>query len=117
MSLINQKYTTFTKLISSTLKIVKRKEMITSLYQVLSNKEWLDVDAFSVTDFLNEHQKLLREEFVSSSIKTLREYEIKGFPKKEPVPLLLGYCKIEVENSTELTETIEALENVIRAFQ
>lgn len=87
--------------------------MIISLYKVLNTdtQDWSYVHALSITDFLSEYQWAVRENLVYSSIKLLKNYRQKGFPKKETVHLLLGLCSLEIEDSSEMKETIEVLED------
>lgn len=80
------------------------------------SQDWLDVQASNVTSFLTEHKSSLRKQLVSSSIKLLKSYRLKGFPKKGTVHLLLGLCSLEIEDSSELTETIKSLENALESF-
>lgn len=89
--------------------------MIISLYKVLKTdtQDWSYVHAPSITNFLTEYQWALREKLVYSSIKLLKSYRLKGFPQKETVPLLLGLCSLEIEDSSELKETIEVLEDLL----
>lgn len=86
------------------------------LYKVLNTDklDWAYVHASSVDDFLTEHQWTLREELISSSIKLLKYYSLKGFPKKETVPVSLGLCGLEIEESSELKKTIETLEGTLK---
>lgn len=88
------------------------------LYKVLNTDSlrWSDVQASNVSTFLAKYKLKLRERHVHERIKLLKSYKLKGFPKETSVPLLLGLCKLEVEDSDELKDTIEALEEALRKY-
>lgn len=86
------------------------------MYKVLNTDTWSYVQASNIDDFLIKHQWALREGLISSSIKLLDNYSVKGFPKEETVPLMLGLCGLEIEESTELIKAIEALKRCNKKF-
>jgi hypothetical protein len=92
--------------------------VIISLYKVFNpnTQDWSDVYASSVASFLEEHHWALREKLLSSSVDLLKSYRLRGFPQSNTVPILLGLCRLEIEDSSELKETIETLEDALKLF-